>query len=172
MLPPKRRASLIGTTALYLLGLLVPIRLRCRVIAQNGRGHGFSSTFQTQRTTQLSLTARLGQKPEVEVALSYRLGVRCRFAKLRAVGLFGRSDELLLRKTHRHAPKRFELRRDLLAVLLEHHRHIGKIEAFYRQPFSPSTNRAPTPLSAIASRLPIFHSLVRGSLISNEATTV
>src|SRR5215208_3159965 len=135
----------------------------------------------------LSLCATLGQEPGVEVALTYRLGVRCRFAKLRAVGLFGNSDELLLRKTHRHAPKRFELRRDpitctdgvdrrhrsrqhdlaclkplvilgefvgqpwhcprrisknssarrrrdLLTVLLEHHRHIGKIEAFYRQP--------------------------------------
>ena len=46
------------------------------------------------------------------MALTYRLGVRCRFAKLRAVSLFGSSDELLLRKMHRHAPKRFELCRD------------------------------------------------------------
>jgi hypothetical protein len=49
------------------------------------------------------------------VALTYGLGVRCRFAKLRAVSLFGSSDELLLRKTHRHAPKRFELCRDPIA---------------------------------------------------------
>ena len=68
MLPPKRRASLIGTTALYLLGLLILYAYVVEVIAQNGRGHGFLSTFQTQRTIQLSLTARLGQKPEVEVA--------------------------------------------------------------------------------------------------------
>jgi hypothetical protein len=63
-----------------------------------------SSTFQTQRVTELRLSATLGQEPEIEVALVQRLGARALLTGLYASRGVRRSSSQEEAHTQTHKP--------------------------------------------------------------------